>query len=89
MKMNLSKNQQDFINLFEGNPKIVLESLSDIDILKPLIWKHSIQNGGKYGYRELANKFNLSESTVRTILKNIKNQNGVRDMINNKQNKKD
>jgi len=74
MKMNLSKYQMEFLRLMDENPIKVFDALSEMDVLKPLIWKDSIGNGGKHGYRSIAKKYSIPESQARTILSNIKNK---------------
>lgn len=66
--MNLSKNQRQFLKLVDKNSDLVFEALSDNDILKVLIWKDSRKNGGKLGYRGIANKYGITENKVRWIL---------------------
>lgn len=74
MKMNLSKQQLQFLKLMDDNPLKIFDALSEIDVLKPLIWRDSIGNGGKHGYRGLAKKYNITENQARRILSNIKNK---------------
>lgn len=73
--MKISKYQKEFLQLIESNPELIFESLSSIEIKKPLIWRDSIRNGGKLGTRGLAMKYGISRMTARTILKNIENNN--------------
>jgi hypothetical protein len=58
----------------DDNPLKIFDALSEIDVLKPLIWRDSIGNGGKHGYRGLAKKYNITENQARRILSNIKNK---------------
>ena len=74
MKMNLSKYHIEFLKLIDDNPMKVFDALSERDVLKPLIWRDSIGNGGKHGYRGIAKKYNLTENEARRILSNIKNK---------------
>ena len=71
----LCKYQNIFLNLCNENPNLIIQSLSNIDILKPQIWADSRENGGKLGRRGIARKYNLTEGKVRWILKNIKKEN--------------
>lgn len=71
-KEKISKFKEQFLKLIQEDQDALFEALSYKDIIKPLIWKDSCSNGGKLGYRGIAMKYNISEMTARTLLKNIK-----------------
>lgn len=69
-----SNKTNQFIELIANDIDLVISCLSDIDILKPLIWKNSKFGGGKLSTRRLAIKYGVSRTTVRRVLTNIKKQ---------------
>lgn len=73
MQMNLSKYQMEFLRLMEDNPLQIFNALSEIDVMKPLIWKDLIKNGGKLGYRGIARKYGITDNQARRIISNIDN----------------
>lgn len=68
---NLSKFEKQFLKMVQENPKAIFEALCENDIIKPLIWQDSLKNGGKLGYRGIANKYNITDHKARWILKTI------------------
>lgn len=70
-KEQLSSIQKAFIQLVQTKPKVVLEALSENDMIKALSWNDSIRNGGKLGYRPIAAKYKVTEDKIRWILKTI------------------
>lgn len=66
-----SKFSKEFETLFYECPSCIIQKLSYIDIIKPLIWKDLIRNGGKHGIRSVAHKYGLSMSKIRTIIKQL------------------
>lgn len=69
--MQLSNEQLQFLDLIKKDPMIVLNGMSRYDVIKPLVWKD--RHFKSMSWQKLANKYNITISQVRTILKNIKN----------------
>lgn len=68
---SLSKIQEAFLKLVQDKPQVVLEALSESDMIKALAWNDSIRNGGKFGYRPIAARYKLTNDKVRWIFKVI------------------
>jgi hypothetical protein len=88
-KGKLSKFKQLFLSLIMTEPDQVFDTLSYLDVIKPLIHKDYLGNGGKLGRGGLAMKYKISERTVRTLLRQINdNKNSDTKKINFKASKK-
>jgi hypothetical protein len=79
IKEQLSSIQKAFFELVKIKPNVVLDALSENDMIKALAWNDSIRNGGKLGYRPIAAKYKVTEDKIRWILKTIQE----RKQINN------
>lgn len=69
--MQLSNEQQRFLELIQQDPLMIIEGFSSYDIKKPLIWIDRTKN--KLTLQQISIKYRISYKSVRTILKNIKN----------------
>lgn len=69
-EMQMSKERKEFLSLIQEKPMQIIEGFSSYDIKKPLIWR-SRQKG--LTLQQLANKYSITVQSVRTTLKNIKN----------------
>lgn len=67
----LSNEQQRFLELIQQDPLMIIEGFSSYDIKKPLIWIDRTKN--KLTLQQISIKYRISYKSVRTILKNIKN----------------
>lgn len=74
---NLSNIQRKFLELVEKKPQVIIESLTENDMVKALAWNDSIKNGGKLGRRAIASRYDITESKARWIIEQIeKRKNG-------------
>jgi hypothetical protein len=79
MKGKISKEQQKFLSIIMTEPDQVFDTLSYLDIIKPLVWKELVRNGGKLGIKPIAKRYGISEKTVRTLIKQVEeNKTGVK-----------
>ena len=73
--MNPSKVERLFLKLCKESPEVVFSALNKKELIKPLIYKDHISNGGKLGTRGIANKYGITRSSVKWFLKQNKKQN--------------
>lgn len=82
----LSKFQQKFLAMIMHEPHKVFDSLAYLDTIKPLVWKDLVRNGGKLGIEPIAKKYGVSPQTVRSLIKQVKeNQKGIKALHFRKQ----
>ena len=69
----MSNEEIRFLDIVKKQPTKILEGLTRYDLIKPLIWidANCLENPMSWG--QLAARYNITISQVRTILKNIKN----------------
>lgn len=68
--IQMSKIERAFLDLIKEDPIQIINGLSIYDLKKPLVWKD--RKNGKT-LQQIATKHRLTIQSVRTILKNIKN----------------
>ena len=79
MKGKLSKFKQKFLSMIMTEPDQVFDTIPYLEVIKPLVWKDLVRNGGKLGIKPIAKKYGISEATVRTLIKQVaESKTGVR-----------
>ena len=75
----LSKFKQKFLSMIMTEPDQVFDTIPYLEIIKPLVWKDYLGNGGKLGRGGIALKYGITEMTVRSLIRQVKeSQTGVR-----------
>jgi hypothetical protein len=69
----MSNEEIRFVEIAKENPIKLLKGLTRHDLIKPLIWVDSNCSENPMSLVQLATKYGITKSQVRTILKNIKN----------------
>ena len=68
--MSKKQEEQAFLMLIKKDPMQIIKGMSSYDLKKPLVWRS--RNKGMT-LQQVATKHNITVQSVRTILKNIKN----------------